>query len=109
MSDNAEEGIARVQAAATRAEGGGSEALGRQQTRSIAYLNERILIFLFMLGGIGLMVLWATASSALLLYGSFAGLILLLILWGYARIKRIERERAERERVAQEWKSQAGD
>ena len=109
MSDNAEEGIARVQAAATRAEGGGGEALGRQQTRAIAHLDERILIFLLLLGGIGLMVLWATAKSALLLYGSFGGLVLLLILWGYARVKRIERERAERERVAQEWKSDSGN
>ena len=107
MSDNAEEGIARVQAAAIRAEGGG-DALARQQTRAIAYLDERILIFLLALGGIGLMVLWATARSALLLYGSFAVLILLLVLWGYARIKRIERDRAERERVAREWKSDSG-
>ncbi len=106
MSDNAEEGIARVQAAATRA--GGSEALGRHQARSIAYLGERILMFLVLLGGIGLLVLWATAESALLLYGSFAALILLLILWGYARIKRIERERTERVRVAREWKSDSG-
>ena len=109
MGDNAEEGIARAQIAAAQASGTQGKALEQHQARSIKYLDERILIFLLTLGCIGLMVLWATAQSALLLYGSFAGIILLLILWGYARIKRIENERAERARQAQQWKSQSSD
>ena len=56
---------------------------------------------MLVLGCIGLMVLWATATSALLIYGSFAGLILLFILWGLTRIKRIENERVQRARQAQ--------
>lgn len=108
MSDNAEEGIARAQIAAAQASGTEARALGQQQARSIKYLDERVLIFLLVLGCIGLMVLWATAKSALLIYGSFAGLILLFFLWGLARIKRIENERAARARQAQEWNSQSG-
>ena len=103
---NAEEGIARVQAAATRAAGTQGKALGQHHQRSISYINERVLIFVLALAVIGLMVLWATAKSTWLIYGSFAGIILLVLLWGYARIKRIDRERAERERLAREWQSE---
>ncbi len=108
MSDNAEEGIARAQMAAAQSTGAQGKALGQYQARSIGYLNERILIFLLMLGGIGLMILWATAKSAWLIYGSLAGVILLVVLWGYARIQRIERERAERAREAQQWNANSG-
>ena len=109
MSENAEEGIARAQAAAARASGTEGKALGQLQTRSIKYLDERIVVFLLALGCIGLMILWATAKSKLLIYASFAGLILLVLLWGLARIKRIERERDARARQAQEWNSRSGN
>ena len=108
MSD-AEESIARTQAAAVKAQGTQGKALGEHQQRSIGYLNERILIFVLVLACLGLMILWATAKSAWLIYGSFAGVILLIALWGYARIQRIERERAERERLARDWKSNSND
>ena len=108
MSDNAEEGIARAQAAAARAGGDQGKALSQHHQRSISYIDERIMVFLLALGCIGLMILWATAKSPLLLYGSLAGVFVLLILWGYARVRRIERERAERARQAEQWNSQSG-
>ncbi len=91
MGDNAEEGILRAQAAQNK-------AVGERQSWGIAYVNERILIYLFALALIGLAVVWATATSAWVLYGSFAGVVAITILWGYARIKRIEHERLERQR-----------
>ena len=103
MSDNAEEGIARAQAAAARA--AGSDGLRTQQQRGISNLNDRIVVSLLVIAFIGLLVIWATASSPILLYGSFAIVILLTIVWGLARIKRIERVKQERARQASEWRS----
>ncbi len=91
MGDNAEEGILRAQAAQNK-------EVGERQSWGIAYVNERILIYLFALALLGLAVVWATATSAWVLYGSFAGVVAITVLWGYARIKRIEHERLERQR-----------
>ena len=103
MDDNAEAGIARTQAAAARANG----AKGPQahHTGTIAYLDERILVFLMAMAMIGLIVVWMTAKSPLVFYGSLAAVILLTFLWGYARIRRIEAERIERARQASDWQS----
>jgi hypothetical protein len=103
---NAEEGIARTQAAAVKAQGTQGGKLREHQERSVIYLDERILIYVLAIAFIGLIVVWATTASALILYGSFAGVILLTILWGVARVKRIERTREERERQSKEWQSE---
>ena len=50
MSDNAEEGIFKAQAKS----GAGA---GRHR-RSIAYLDDRILVYLIALGVVGLFVVW---------------------------------------------------
>ena len=107
MSDNAEEGIAKAQAAAAQA--GGAAGMEKHHSGTIAYLDERIVVFLLAIAMIGLLVLWATAKSALLLYGSLVLVILLALLWGYARIKAIERTRDERERQAQAWQQSKPD
>ena len=74
MSDNAEEGIARIQAAAAQAKG--TDGLKAHQKSTIAYLDERILFFILAVALIGLGIVWATTSSPLLRYGSFGALIL---------------------------------
>lgn len=104
MSDNAEEGIARTQAAAAQASG----AAGLQQHHrgTVAYLNERIVVMLLAVAMIGLLLVWATAKSPLLFYGSLAAVILLTFVWGYARIRSIERRRRERAQQASEWRSE---
>ncbi len=101
MADS-EHGIAQTQIEAARREG--ADGLAKHQQRNIAYLDERVVLFACCLGMIGVFVLWATASSPWLLYGSFALVILLVVLWGYARMQRIERLRAERAREAENWK-----
>ena len=103
---NAEEGIARAQAAAIKAQGTQGGKLREHQGRSVAYLDERVLIYVLAIAFIGLIVVWATTTSALVLYGSFVGVILLTILWGVVRVKRIERIRQERERQTKDWESE---
>lgn len=104
MSGNAEESIAKMQAA--KAQAGGAAGLQQHHVGTIAYLDERILIFILAMAMIGLLVLWATAKSPLLLYGSLVAVILLTLLWGYARIKGIERKRREQAQQANAWKSE---
>ena len=107
MSGNAEEGIAKTQAAAAQAQG--AAGLGRHHKGTIAYLDERILVFLIAIGLIGLLLLWTTVKSPLLLYGSLLAVILLTLLWGYARIRRIERVGRERAQKASDWQAQQRD
>ena len=104
MSGNAEEGIAKVQA--SNAQAGGAAGLQKHHSGTVAYLNERILIYLLSIAMVGLLALWATATSPLLLYGSLAAVILLTFLWGYVRIQGIERKRLERAQQASEWQSE---
>ena len=103
MSDNAEEGIARALAAAAKA--GGAAGLKEHHNRNIASLDERIVVSILAIAAIGIIVLWATTSSPLVLYGSFAGVILLTVLWGLMRIKRIEAMKRQREKEAKSWQS----
>jgi hypothetical protein len=109
MSDNAEEGIFRAQAAAAKAEGTQGDALRKHHSRGIGYMDERILTSLLGIATLGLIVVWATATSPLVLYGSFAGVIFLTLLFGYTRIKRIERTKLEREQEASSWQSDQSD
>ncbi len=101
MSDNAEEGIARTQAAVAQAKG--SDGLKDHHKWTIAYLDERIQVFILAIAVIGLGVVWATTTSPLLSYGSFGALILLTFLWGFARIKRIETTKRQRAELAESW------
>ena len=90
MSENAEEGIARVQI-------GQKGGLKNHQERSTRNLDDRTFTSLFALAFLGLLVVWATASSPYLIYGSFGAVILVTLLFGAARIKRIRRVREQRE------------
>ena len=107
MSENAEEGIARAQAAAARSKG--ADGLTLHHAGTVSYLNERIIVFLIAIGVCAIMVLWATAKSALVLYGSFAAVIALVLLWGYARVKRIEAVKQARTQEAQSWRASEQD
>lgn len=109
MSGNAEEGIFRAQAAAAKAEGTQGDGLGKHHNRGIGYMDERILTSLLGIATLGLIAVWATTTSPLILYGSFAGVIFLTMLFGYTRVKRIERTRLEREQEAGSWQSDKSD
>tara|TARA_R110002074_G_scaffold91496_5_gene200075 strand:+ start:207 stop:536 length:330 start_codon:yes stop_codon:yes gene_type:complete len=105
MSGNAEEGIARTQAAAIKASGTQGKELEQHQQRSIAYLDERILTTVLVLALIGLVIVWSSTSSKLVLYGSLVGVLLMTVIWGVARVKRIERLRQQRIEQAASWRS----
>ena len=95
---NAEQGIGQSQIAAAKTQTGETDGLNKVHKWNIAYLDDRIFIYLGVIAFLGLLVVWATASSALVLYGSLALVILLTILWGVARVNRIDRINAERAR-----------
>ena len=107
MSDNAEGGIARIQAAVAQAKG--ADGLKDHHKWTIAYLDERILVFILAVAVIGLGVLWATATSPLVRYGSFGALILLIFLWGFVRIRRIETIKRQRAELAESWQADGQD
>ena len=104
---NAEEGIARIQAAVAQARG--SEGLKEHHKWTVAYLDERIQVFILAVVVIGLGVIWATTASPLLRYGSFGALILLIFLWGFVRIKRIEALKRQRAELAESWQADGQD
>lgn len=93
---NEEQGIFQAQARAAKECLDGEDGLSDLQRRGGAYLDERIIVYLMAAAAIGLCLVWATASSALVLYGSLGLVVLLTILWGLARIRSIERTRRER-------------
>jgi hypothetical protein len=102
MGDNAEEGIMRAQLAA-------KDGVGQHQERSASNLGDRIFTSLFALGFVGLMVVWASATSPYLKYGSLVAGIIGVILFGVLRVRRIERVRNARERQVREMQSGSSD
>ena len=102
MSDNAEEGIARVQMAQ-------KDGLQNYHRRSVLNLDDRILTAIFALAFLGLIVVWATATSPYLLYGSLLAGILIIVLWGAVRVKRIQRIRELRELQVKQMQSDSGE
>jgi uncharacterized membrane protein len=97
---NAEEGIARVQLA----QKGGLEKL---QKRGIDNLDSRVSTLLLAAVFLGLVLIWATASSPYIIYGSFAAAMVVVILSGVIRIKRIQRLREYRALQAKEAQSES--
>ena len=100
MSGNAEAGIAAVQAKAAQKDG-----VAKYHASTIGYLNERILTFIFSLSFIGLILVWLTSASTLIVYGSLAFVIILAIACGVLWIKRIQKNREQQARQAEEWKT----
>ena len=100
--ENAEEGIARIQMAQ-------KDGLQNYQKRSVLYLDERILTAIFALAFMGLIVVWATATSPYITYGSLVASILIVILWGVMRIKHIQKIREQRELQVKQMQSESAE
>ena len=100
--ENAEEGIARIQMAQ-------KDGLQNYQKRSVLYLDDRILTAIFALAFMGLIVVWATATSPYITYGSLLASILIVILWGVLRIKRIQQVREQRELQVRQMRSESAE
>jgi len=99
---NAEEGIARVQMAQ-------KDGLQNYHKRSILYLDDRILTAIFVLAFMGLIVVWATATSPYIIYGSLVSSILIVIWWGVVRVKRIQRVEQQRELQVKQMQAETGE
>jgi len=97
MNNNAEEGIARVQARAAHEQLAQHDGLRENQKQNIAYLGERIYVYLFAIALLVLLFVWMNTSSVYIFYGSLSLVILFTLLWGVVRIKRIIRIREQRE------------
>ena len=102
MSDNAEEGIARVQMSQ-------KNGLQDYHKRSVLHLDDRILTAIFTLAFLGLIVVWATATSRYIVYGSLLAGVVIIILWGVVRIKRIQRIRELRELQVKQMQSESSE
>ena len=100
MSGNAEEGIARVQLAQ-------KDGLSKRHKRGAANLDDRTSTALLALAFLGLIIVWATASSPLIIYGSFAAAMLVTVMFGVIRIKRIQQVRKQRALQAKEAQSKS--
>ena len=95
MSDE-ELGIFQAQAAAAKAQSAQRDGLQIHHKWNIAYLDERTFFFIFAIALLGLFVVWLTASSPLILYGSLGAVLLIALLWGVARIIRINKIEEQR-------------
>ena len=100
MSGNAEEGIARVQLAQ-------KDGLSKRHKRGAANLDDRTSTALLALAFLGLIVVWVTASSPLVIYGSFAAAMVVTVLFGIVRIRRIQQVRKQRELQVKEAQSKS--
>lgn len=96
MSDP-EQGISQAQIAAAQAQSKQGEGLQKHHQWNVANLDERIFFYIGTLAVLGLFVLWLAVPSALVVYGSLGVIILLIIVWGVLRIRRIERIQKKRE------------
>ena len=96
--------MSHVEESVAKAQLKGKDGVEKFQKRGIANLDDRIFIYLGGIAFLGMCVVWATAKSTWILYGSFALTIAMVVLWGVFRVKRIERirqERAEQARAVQ--------
>ena len=93
-----EQSISQAQITAAQAQSKQGEGLERHHKWSVANLDERIFVFIGVLVFLVLFVVWLSAPSALVVYGSVGVLILLTIAWGVFRILRINKIQEERER-----------
>lgn len=100
--ENAEEGIARIQMVQ-------KDGLQNYQKRSVLYLDDRILKAIFALAFMGLIVVWATSTSPYITYGSLVASIVIVILWGVMRVKRIQGVREQRKQQVKQMQSESAD
>ena len=106
MSDP-EQSISQAQIAAAQAQSKQGEGLQKHHKWSVANLDDRIFFYIGTIVILGLLVLWLAVPSALVVYGSLGVIILLTIVWGAVRIRRIDRVRKERERQVKAMQSNA--
>ena len=100
MDGNTEEAIARVQAEVVNTQG-----LQEHHKSTIVYLGERTFIYMFALAFICLVIVWTTTSSSYITYVLFSIVILIPLIWGLVRLKKIHKIKLKRELQVKEMQS----
>ena len=101
MADT-EEAIARVQAEAANTQG-----VQKHHKTTLVYIGERIFTYLFGLAFISLVIAWLTAPTYIT-YLLSAVVILIPLIWGLVRLKRIHKINLKRELQVKEMQSKSG-
>ena len=102
MAGNTEETIARVQTEAAYTQG-----LQKHHKSTIVSLGERTFIYMFALAFIGLMIVWATTSSSYITNVLLVVVILIPLIWGLVRLKKIHKIKVKREFQVKEIQSKS--
>ena len=102
MAGNTEEAIARVQAEVVNTQG-----LQEHHKSTIVYLGERTFIYMFALAFICLVIVWTTTSSSYITYVLFSIVILIPLIWGLVRLKKIHKIKLKRELQVKEMQSKS--
>ena len=102
MAGNTEEAIARVQTEAAYTQG-----LRKHHKSTIVSLGERTFIYMFALAFIGLVIVWATTSSSYITNVLLAIVILIPLIWGLVRLKKIHKIKVKREFQVKEIQSKS--
>ena len=92
MAGNTEEAIARVQTEAAYTQG-----RQKHHKSTIVSLGERTFIYMFALAFIGLVIVWATTSSSYITNVLLTIVILIPLIWGLVRLKKIHKIKEKRE------------
>ena len=102
MAGNTEEAIARVQAEAVHTKG-----IQKHHKSTIVYLGERTFIYIFALAFISLVIIWATTSSSYITYVLLSIVLLIPLIWGLVRLKKIQKIKLKRELQVKEMQSKS--
>ena len=102
MAGNTEEAIARVQTEAVNIQG-----LQKHHKSNIVYLDVRTFIYIFAIAFISLVIIWATTSSSYITYVLLSIVLLIPLIWGLVRLKKIQKIKLKRELQVKEMQSKS--
>ena len=102
MDGNTEEAIARVQTEAVNIQG-----LQKHHKSTIVYLDGRTFIYIFAIAFISLVIIWATTTSSYITYVLLSIVLLIPLIWGLVRLKKIQKIKLKRELQVKEMQSKS--
>ena len=91
MAGNTEEAVARLQTEAANVQG-----VQKHHRSTLVYISERIFTYMFGIAFISLVIAWLTAP-AYITYLLSAVFILIPMIWGLVRLKRIQKIKKKRD------------
>ena len=101
MAGNTEDAVARVQAEAANVQG-----VQKHHRSTLVYISERIFTYMFGIAFISLVIAWLTAP-AYIMYLLSAAVILIALIWGLVRLKRIHEIKLKIELQVKEMQSES--